>query len=969
MTVYKVTFAGNRATYGAAIGLGNGGADVDNAIMSRNYSYGSPVEVVPGYEGHAYLACTDVYGNTQGGDWVYYIAPQRTLNNNMNVDPLFCDAAAGDFHLHANSPCDATNNPACGQVGWPGAGCGPSGAHEYVVRPDGSGDFATIQLAIDASVSGDTVQLGDGTFTGTGNRDLYFRGKRITVRSQSGNADACVIDCQGSSGSPRRGFYFHTGEDSTCVLQGVTVRNGWTTGNGGGVYCLSATPRIAGCVLDNNRAVDGGGLMAQLGSPIVENCVFRNNTASDAGGGLMAHTCAPRVSSCVFTGNTAVYGGGAVYDYQSSSRLRDCTFRGNGSGGGSGGAVHSAENQSRTIVRGCVFQTNSALNGGGLFARNGSVVTVESCTFQGNGATTRGGGLGVNNGGAATIGPTILWGNTAPTGAQAAVYGSASGAFGCDDVQGGQAAVYKDAGSTVAWNAGNLDADPLFCAPATGDLALQGGSPCAPANAPACGLIGARPVGCSQNLVVNPGGAGDYATIQQAIDASSDGDVIVLSDGIHYGMGNRDLDFGGRRITVRSQGGDPAACFIICQGSSGNPHRGFTFHSGEDSLSVLSGVTITGGWASSYGGGVLVTFSSPKLENCIITDCHAGSAGGGMHVYDGDPVLRNTVFRGNSCNDAAGGLSLNTSVAIVQGCTFEDNTAAYAGGGMFNYSASPVVTGCAFTGNSAATMGGAMQNRTAGAAPVIAGCTFRGNHAMMGGTIYNDQGAAPTMSRCTLTGNWGTSGGGLFSTGAGTTTAIDHSIIAFGTAGVAVYTAYGATASLSCCDLYGNAGGDWVAGAAGQGGLNGNLSADPVFCNAATGELTLYASSPCAAAQHPACGQIGAWPAVGCAVTGVDDGPPALPAAVALHPPVPNPFNPRTTISFDLPSPARARLCVYDLEGRLVTTLADGDLPAGAHEAVWDGRDRLGRPAASGVYFCRLRAGDGTWSRRLALVR
>ncbi len=95
-----------------------------------------------------------------------------------------------------------------------------------------------------------------------------------------------------------------------------------------------------------------------------------------------------------------------------------------------------------------------------------------------------------------------------------------------------------------------------------------------------------------------------------------------------------------------------------------------------------------------------------------------------------------------------------------------------------------------------------------------------------------------------------------------------------------------------------------------------------------------------------------------------------IPAApLALHQNRPNPFNPSTTIAFDLPVRAEARLAIYDAAGRLVRRLAAGELSPGRHELRWDGLDDAGRPAASGVYFCRLRAGKETRSIRLVLLR
>jgi hypothetical protein len=83
----------------------------------------------------------------------------------------------------------------------------------------------------------------------------------------------------------------------------------------------------------------------------------------------------------------------------------------------------------------------------------------------------------------------------------------------------------------------------------------------------------------------------------------------------------------------------------------------------------------------------------------------------------------------------------------------------------------------------------------------------------------------------------------------------------------------------------------------------------------------------------------------------------------------PNPFNPRTTIRFDLPVAGQAQLSIYDLAGRLVRVLVEGEIPAGSHEAVWDGRDAAGRAVPSGSYLARLVAGGKVEGVRLSLVR
>jgi len=104
-------------------------------------------------------------------------------------------------------------------------------------------------------------------------------------------------------------------------------------------------------------------------------------------------------------------------------------------------------------------------------------------------------------------------------------------------------------------------------------------------------------------------------------------------------------------------------------------------------------------------------------------------------------------------------------------------------------------------------------------------------------------------------------------------------------------------------------------------------------------------------------------------VTGMSGGLPT-PATWALLPPAPNPFNPTTTLTYEVPAGGGAVLLrVYDLAGHVVRTLAEGHRDAGRHELVWDGRDAGGRPAPSGVYLFRLTAGGSSMSRTAVMTK
>jgi hypothetical protein len=102
--------------------------------------------------------------------------------------------------------------------------------------------------------------------------------------------------------------------------------------------------------------------------------------------------------------------------------------------------------------------------------------------------------------------------------------------------------------------------------------------------------------------------------------------------------------------------------------------------------------------------------------------------------------------------------------------------------------------------------------------------------------------------------------------------------------------------------------------------------------------------------------------------------PPAAPVSeslrrLGLSQNVPNPFNPRTTIKYDLPATGAVRLTVFDVAGRLVRTLVDESMPQGSHEAVWDGRDSSGREVGSGSYLARLEFGGKVETVRMGLIR
>lgn len=104
---------------------------------------------------------------------------------------------------------------------------GVAQAEVYTLYPDGSGDFPSIQWAINGSQNGDVIQLMDGTYSGPGNDDINFLGRAVTLRSVSGNAEACIIHVRGRHGNmiSEKGMTFDSGETNTTLIKDLTIRN------------------------------------------------------------------------------------------------------------------------------------------------------------------------------------------------------------------------------------------------------------------------------------------------------------------------------------------------------------------------------------------------------------------------------------------------------------------------------------------------------------------------------------------------------------------------------------------------------------------------------------------------------------------------------------------------------------------------------------------------------------------------
>lgn len=272
-------------------------------------------------------------------------------------------------------------------------------------------------------------------------------------------------------------------------------------------------------------------------------------------------------------------------------------------------------------------------------------------------------------------------------------------------------------------------------------------------------------------------------------------------------------------------------------------------------------------------------------------------------------------------------------------------------------------------------------------------CVLRGNEAARGGAVAADSSAQLQLHSCEFSRNAADEGGAVWSrdsnmgltictvaentAGLGSGLSLSggsfsgiQSIIAFGAPGEAV-AGVAISPTLSCSDIYGNRGGDWVGCIAGQDGVDGNRSNNPLFCDPAGCDYTIAEGSPCldlTGCLFTVGPQIGCY-GIGCTEAGVPSGAPVEWPDLALLRNTPNPFNPSTAIEYLLPSKGHVTLTVYDVGGRRVATLVDEVKPGGRHSAVWNARNEAGERVASGVYFVRLECDGARDSRRLVVLK
>jgi predicted outer membrane repeat protein len=261
---------------------------------------------------------------------------------------------------------------------------------------------------------------------------------------------------------------------------------------------------------------------------------------------------------------------------------------------------------------------------------------------------------------------------------------------------------------------------------------------------------------------------------------------------------------------------------------------------GGSTITAFTGCDFVGNTATMNGwsGGAVCCLEAacPSFESCYF-EGNSGCRGGAL-ASKGDtaPTFTECEFRANTSTERGGAAFCDSDAAAFEDCEFIDNAAGDGWGGAlcFMYSSTATADGCTFYGNEAELGGGILA--TDHSSISISGCTFARNEVPGRGA-----------------------GAGIYIL-YDADIAVHASIIAFSVTGEAVACSGAGNVTLTCSDVFGNDGGDWVDCIAGQEGSGGNLNVDPLFCNLPACDLTLCADSECLPA-HNDCGElVGAWP-------------------------------------------------------------------------------------------------------------
>ncbi len=355
-------------------------------------------------------------------------------------------------------------------------------------------DYATIQEGLNVAVEGDSVLVASGTY------ERIVWPETSSIKLIGNGAENCIIDANNSLNSAICITILSGIIDTTTVITGFTITNGLGYA-GGGIYCLSSSPKLENLIINDNLASYGGGIYCGLDSdPSLSNVYITNNSAMNFGGGICCESnSSPNIKNVIIIDNDASGSGGGIYCWNDSSpSLENVTIVNNSVSGeyGGGSGITCTNNSDLSLVnviisensstgdesfaggincassnidlQNVIISNNSASNkGGGIHFRN-SISNLKNVTICENSAGSEGGGIYCQFGSSVNLVNCILWNDTP----QEIYVSSDTVSVAYSNIQGGWAGI------------GNIDDDPLFVGSGNYSYSIQDLSPCVNSGTP-----------------------------------------------------------------------------------------------------------------------------------------------------------------------------------------------------------------------------------------------------------------------------------------------------------------------------------------------------------------------------------------------------------------------------------------------------------------------------------------------------